>query len=149
MFNKPKKILVVLLITLLTMALLLFLNNKFYQPPILGKLKLRYLSGDNYHLIYKGEKIAGKVTAVDSWYVQKPYVYGSTTDFETSTGDDLIYFFINVCSGKTFETKNFMTFENYLNDRQIPENKRNWMSGDNAIDIKKAEYNSNIDCDEY
>lgn len=149
MFNKPKRILVVLLIALFTMALLLFLNNKFYQPPILGKLKLRYFSSENYHLIYKGEKIAGKVTAVDSWYIQKPYVYGSTTDFETSTGDDLIYFFINVCNGDKFETNDVMAFENYLNDRQIPENKRNWMSGDNAIDIKKAEYNSNIDCDEY
>ena len=144
MFNKPKKFLALLLIGLLTITILLFLNHKVYQPPVLGKLKLRYISSENYQLIYKGEKIAGKVTAVDSWYVHEPYVYGSTT-----TGDDIVYFFINVCSGNSFETENFIKFKSYLDSKQIPENKRNWMSGDNAIDIKRAEYSSNIDCNEY
>ncbi len=129
--------------------ILLLFNNKIYQPPILGKLKLRYISSENYQLTYKGEKLAGKVTAVDSWYVQNPYVYGSTTDFETSTGDDIIYFFINVCDGNKFQTNNFMEFKSYLDGKQIPEKRRNWMSGDNAIDIKRAEYSSNIDCDKY
>ncbi|MGP9688645.1 hypothetical protein ACT3TH_05745 [Psychrobacter sp. AOP22-C1-C5] len=128
---------------------LLLLDHKIYQPPILGKLKLRYISSENYQLTYKGEKLAGKVTAVDSWYVQKPYVYGSTTNFETSTGDDIIYFFINVCDGNIFETENFIEFENYLNGKKIPKDKRNWMSGDNAIDIKKSEYSSSINCDDY
>ena len=149
MFNKPKKLLVPLFIGLLTITILLFLNHKVYQPPVLGKLKLRYISSENYQLIYKGEKIAGKVTAVDSWYVHEPYVYGSTTNFETSTGDDIVYFFINVCSGNSFKTENFIKFKSYLDSKQIPENKRNWMSGDNAIDIKRAEYSSNIDCNEY
>ncbi|SLJ83447.1 hypothetical protein [Psychrobacter sp. DAB_AL43B] len=149
MFNKPKKVLVPLFIALLTITVLLFLNHNIYQPPILGKLKLRYISSQNYYLIYKGEKIAAKVTAVDSWYIQKPYVYGSTTDFETSTGDDIVYFFINVCDGNSFETENFIKFKNYLDGKQIPKNKRNWMSGDNAIDVKRAEYSSNIDCNEY
>ncbi|MGP4971582.1 hypothetical protein [Psychrobacter aquimaris] len=128
---------------------LLLLNHKIYQPPILGKLKLRYISSENYQLTYKGEKLADKVTAVDSWYVQRPYVYGSTTDFETSTGDDLVYFFINVCDGNKFQTNNFMEFKSYLDGKQIPEKRRNWMSGDNAIDIKRAEYSSSINCDDY
>lgn len=149
MFKKIKKALVVLFFGVLAITILLFLNEKIYQPVILGKLKLRYISSENYHLIYEGEKIAGRVTAVDSWYVQKPYVYGSTTDIETSTGDDMIYFFINVCNGKLFQTKDFMEFEKYLNDNQIPKNARNWMSGDNAINIKKAEYSSSINCDKY
>lgn len=149
MFNKHKKLLVLLFITLLTITVLLFLNHKIYQPPILGKLKLRYISSENYQLTYKGEKLAGKVTAVDSWYVQNPYVYGSTTNFKTSTGDGIIYFFINVCDGNIFETESFIEFENYLNGKKILKNKRNWMSGDNAIDIKRAEYSSNIDCDKY
>ena len=42
-----------------------------------------------------------------------------------------------------------MEFVNYLDNKQIPKDKRNWMSGDNAINIKKAEYISNIDCDAY
>ena len=69
MFAEPKKFLVPLIMTIL-----LFLNHNVYQPPILGKLKLRYISSENYQLIYKGKIIVGKVTAVDSWYVQKPYV---------------------------------------------------------------------------
>ena len=136
------------LIILITLALWL-LNHKSYQPPILGKLKLRYISSKNYQLTYKDEKLAGKVTAVGSWYVQKPYVYGSTTNFETSTIDDIIYFFINVCDGNRIETENFIEFEHYLDSKQIPRNKRNWMSDDNAIDIKKSEYSSSIDCDNY
>jgi len=141
----PKKIILITII-ILTLS---FLNHKIYQPPILGKLKLRYISSENYQLTYKGEKLAGKVTAVDSWYVQRPYVYGSTTNFETSTGNDIIYFFINVCDGNIFETENFIEFENYLNGKKISKNKRNWMSGDNAIDIKRAKYSSNIDCNKY
>lgn len=141
----PKKIILITII-ILTLS---FLNHKIYQPPILGKLKLRYISSENYQLTYKGAKLAGKVTAVDSWYVQNPYVYGSTTNFETSTGDDLIYFFINVCDGSRFETDNFIKFEHYLNSKQIPKDERNWMSGNNAIDIKKSEYSSSINCDNY
>ncbi len=137
------------ILTILMFLILLFLNHKVYQPPVLGKLKLRYISSQNYYLIYKGEKIAGKVTAVDSWYIQKPYVYGSTTDFETSTGDDIVYFFINVCDGNNFETKHSREFEHYLDGKKIPKNKRNWMSGDNALDIKKPEYASSINCDDY
>ena len=141
----PKKTILIILIPLT----LWFLNHKIYQPPILGKLKLRYISSQNYYLTYKGKKIAGKVTALDSWYIQKPYVYGSTTDFETSTGDDLIYFFINVCNGNRFQTDSLIEFENYLDNKQISKDKRNWMSGDNAINIKEAEYSSSIDCDAY
>lgn len=149
MFNEPKKSFALLLIGLLIITILLFLNHKVYQPTILGELRLRYISSENYQLIYKGEKIAGKVTAVDSWYVHKPYVYGSTTNFETSTGDEIIYFFINVCDGNIFQTKNFIDFASYLNSKKIPKNKRNWMSGDNAIEIKRAEYSSSINCDKY
>lgn len=141
----PKKIILITII-ILTLS---FLNHKIYQPPILGKLKLRYISSENYQLTYKGEKLAGKVTAVDSWYVQRPYVYGSTTNFETSTGNDIIYFFINVCDGNIFETEKFIEFKNYLNGKKISKNKRNWMSGDNAIDIKRAKYSSNIDYNKY
>ena len=141
----PKKTILIILIPLT----LWLLNHKIYQPPILSKLKLRYISSQNYYLTYKGEKIAGKVTALDSWYIQKPYVYGSTTDFETSTGDDLIYFFINVCNGDRFQTDSLIEFENYLDNKQISKDKRNWMSGDNAINIKEAEYSSSIDCDRY
>ncbi|MBO1517134.1 MULTISPECIES: hypothetical protein [Psychrobacter] len=149
MFKKHKNLLVLLFITLLTITVLSLLNHKIYQPPILGKLKLKYISSENYQLTYKGEKIAGKVTAVDSWYVQNPYVYGSTTNFKTSIGDGIIYFFINVCDGNIFETESSIEFENYLNGKKILKNKRNWMSGDNAIDIKRAEYSSNIDCNNY
>ena len=141
----PKKTILIILIPLT----LWLLNHKIYQPPILGKLKLRYISSQNYYLTYKGEKIAGKVTALDSWYIQKPYVYGSTTDFETSTDNDLIYFFINVCNGDRFQTDSLIEFENYLDNKQISKDKRNWMSGDNAINIKEAEYSSSIDCDRY
>lgn len=149
MLNNPRKLLFSLFITLLTINVLSFLNHNIYQPPILGKLKLRYISSENYQLIYKGEKIAGKVTAVDSWYVYKPYVYGSTTDFETSIDDDIIYFFINVCDGNIFTTDSFTKFENHLNLNKIPKDKRNWMSGNNAIEIKRAEYFSSISCDKY
>lgn len=149
MFAEPKKFLVLLVISLLIITVILFLNHKIYQPPILGKLKLRYISSENYQLIYKGEKIAGKVTAVDSWYVQKPYVYGSTTNHGTSTGNDIIYFFINVCDGNIFVTEDAVEFEQYLNIKKMPRDKRNWMSGNNAIEIKKAEYSSSINCDKY
>lgn len=149
MFNEPKKSFALLLIGLLIITILLFLNHKVYQPTILGELRLRYISSENYQLIYKGEKVAGKVTAVDSWYVHKPYVYGSTTNFETSTGDEIIYFFINVCDGNVFQTEHFIDFSSYLDSKKIPKNKRNWMSGDNAIEIKRAEYSSSINCDKY
>lgn len=54
-----------------------------------------------------------------------------------------------MCDGNIFETENFIEFENYLNGKKISKNKRNWMSGDNAIDIERAEYSSNIDCNKY
>ncbi|WP_019673515.1 hypothetical protein [Psychrobacter lutiphocae] len=139
-----------ILITLsLIVSFILFIINKHYLPPILGDLKLRYVSSNNYNLTYKGKTLAARVTAVDSWYIQKPYVYGSTTKVPSNKSYDLVYFFINVCSGERFITSDSSEFETFLDGKYIPDNKRNWMSGINAIDIQKAEYSSEIDCSKY
>ncbi len=125
--------------------IMLMFNHKFYQPPILGDLKLRYISSQNYHLLYKGHKIGETITAVDSWYINGSSVFGSSTDYKLGS-DSLVYFFVDVCSGEAYTTTSYATFDDFLDKRNIPKNQRNWMSGINAIDIKKAEYSSKIDC---
>ena len=128
---------------------LVFINNNFYQPSILGKLKLRYISSNNYHLIYKNSKFAAKVTAVDSWYIEKPFVYGSTTEDKSSGDYDIVYFSINVCNGQRLQTKDILEFDQYLDNKNISDDNRGFMSGINAINIKEAEYSSRIDCTKY
>ncbi|TSB21708.1 hypothetical protein FOR85_12230 [Psychrobacter sp. YGAH215] len=143
-----KKIILVIFAFMFCLTLI-FINNNFYQPSILGKLKLRYISSNNYYLIYKNSKFAAKVTAVDSWYIEKPFVYGSTTEDKSNGDYDLVYFFINVCNGQKFQTKDILKFDQYLDNKNISDENRNWMSGINAINIKEAEYSSEIDCSKY
>lgn len=139
----------VIFLSIIFVFILFTFNNKFYQPKILGDLKLRYISSNNYSLFYQGNKIAGTITAVDSWYIQKPYVYGTTTNLKTKKREDLTYFFINVCSGNIYTTSDYSVFYKFLDAMHISKDDRNWMSGNNALDIKKAEYSSSVDCKKY
>jgi len=143
-----KKIIIVTSIFIICLVLV-FINNNFYQPSILGKLKLRYISSNNYHLIYKNSKFAAKVTAVDSWYIEKPFVYGSTTEDKSSGDYDVVYFFVDVCSGTKYQTKDSLAFNKFLDAKKISKKNRYYMSGINAINIKEAEYSSRVDCSKY
>ncbi len=126
-----------------------FVNNQFYQPKILGDLKLRYISKNNYHLIYQNKKIAGNVTGLDSWYIKRSSVYGTTTSDpkDDYADNDLIYFYVDVCNDEIFTTKNSEKFDIFLWDKDIAS--ENWMSGDNVLDVKKGTYNSTINCDDF
>ncbi|MDO4907326.1 hypothetical protein [Neisseria sp.] len=102
--------------------------------------------GGNYYLYYKGQKI-GYLSFVDTWYVKGSQVYGSLS--EDNGIDDITYwFYIDICSKEVYITPSRFEFYDFLDKRNINEDKRNFMSGNNVINPYKHAYNRKISCPE-
>lgn len=126
--------------TIFLILLVFYLNFKPIE--IIKDVKLhRNLSG-GHDLFYKKIRI-GYMSGLDSWYVQDSRVYGS---FSQENKDNESYFYIDICNEEVFITSKYLRFENFLDNHNISKNRRNYMSGNNVIEIRKFVYNKNISC---
>lgn len=123
--------------------ILMFIIYIFRPIEILGDLKIYKRINGGYNLVYKYSKI-GYLSGIDSWYVQGNQVYGSISDEQK---DDEDYFYVNVCNGEKYITGNFLEFEDFLDKKNIDRSKRNYMSGNNIINMNKFNYSKDVSCD--
>lgn len=123
------------------------LEYYFRSFEIADGVKIKRMVDGNYYIIYKGRKVGGVVTAVDSWYIHQHYIHGSTTIKNTS--DNIIYFIIDVCSKEVYQTEYSSKFYSYLEEKNIPKDQiGNYMSGDNIVDMRthKNKYSYEYKC---
>lgn len=121
--------------TIIMMLVFACLEYYFRSFEIADGVKIKRMINGDYYVVYQGAKIGGVITAVDSWYIYQHYVHGSTTI--ENTGDDIIYFLIDVCSKEVYQTEDSSKFYSYLEEKNIPEDQMgNYMSGDNVIDMR-------------
>lgn len=120
---------VLLLIILLFLVAAIFYYRDF---TVANNLTLKRSWEGSYYFYYENIKIADEVSGLDSWYVYQNYVHGSTTD---SKGR-VLYFIVNVCNGKVYESYSYQNFYKQLDLYKIPVDQRNYMSGDNIVKIR-------------
>lgn len=116
-----------------------------YPIQILDSLKLRRAIGGGHHLIFKNDRL-GFISGLDSWYVENSQVYGSMTYNKDQTNKGLLYFYVDVCTGEEFIVGNYSKFEGFLDEKSISKDRRNYMSGNNLINMKKFDYPLSINC---
>lgn len=147
-----KKVLISLFIFVLILFLSfvgLFLYSEFRPVVILKDVKVYRQAlggyfGINHALYYRNQKI-GHVSAVDSWYVQDYRVYGSLTN-DTDLPYEVYYFYIDPCRNEVYITPYPSEFDNFLDEREISQDKRSYMSGNNVIAPYQHPYNKEITC---
>lgn len=116
-----------------------------YPTQILDDLKLRRAVGGGHHLIFDNQKL-GYISDLDSWYVEGSQVYGSMSSNRDQTNTSLFYFYVDVCTGENLLIASYSRFEDFLDDEGISKERRNYMSGNNLIKMKKFDYSSTVDC---
>lgn len=144
-----KKLLLLVAASLVVLVIGFVLYGYFRPIPVLKDVKVyRHIIqnplGGNYYLYYGGQKI-GYLSYVDTWYVDDTRVYGSLS--EDNGIEDIIYgFYIDICNKEVYVTPYRMDFEEFLDQRDIPQDKRNFMSGNNVISPNRHDYNREISC---
>lgn len=116
-----------------------------YPIQILDDLKLKRTIGGEHRLIFDNQKL-GYISGLDSWYVEGSQVYGSMSSNRDRTNTSLFYFYVDVCTGENLLISSYSKFEDFLDDKDISKERRNYMSGNNLINMKKFDYSSSIDC---
>lgn len=122
--------------------ILIFTIYIFRPIEILGDLKLYKRINGGHNLVYKFKKV-GYISGVDSWYVQDNQVYGSISDEDK---DDEDYFYINVCTDEKYITEYYLDFQTFLDKKNIDKSRRNYMSGNNIINMNKFKYSKDVSC---
>lgn len=135
-------------VTALILALIMVISTAIYYLypiQILDDLKLRRAVGGGHHLIFDGQNL-GYISGLDSWYVEGSQVYGSMSSNRNQTNTSLFYFYVDVCTSENLLIASYSRFEDFLDDEGISKDRRNYMSGNNLINMKKFDYSSSIDC---
>lgn len=135
-------------VTALILALIMVVSTAiYYLYPIviLDDLKLRRAVGGGHHLILDGQNL-GYISGLDSWYIEGSQVYGSMTYNKNKTNKRLSFFYVDVCVDEILITDSRNTFKIFLDHYGINRNRRNYMSGNNLINMKKFDYSSTINC---
>lgn len=116
-----------------------------YPITILDSLKLKRAVGGEHHLIFDNQKL-GYISGLDSWYVEGSQVYGSMSSNRDRTNTSLFYFYVDVCTGENLVIASYSRFEDFLDNEGISKERRNYMSGNNLINMSKFAYSSSVDC---
>lgn len=125
-------------------VLLLIRHQWFYSGQVLGNLKVShapFLVGRNMYELSVDGKVFGRVSELDTWYVENQYAYGTTYAEKRGGG---AYFVFN-CQTNRYESYSSRgDFRLALEKKGIPW--QNFMSGENVIAMKYNRRMFNHEC---
>ncbi len=139
-----KKMLIAIFITCI--LFICIFSFFFFRPiQIIEDVELRKKIDGGYDLFSQNTRL-GYFSELDSWYVQKSQVYGSLSA-DVDKNYETEYFYVDICSREIYITPYYLEFEKFLDERNIAQDKRNYMSGNNLINMQKFPYSTTVTCE--